>query len=85
MKFVQGDINQGQLQEMIGNLEETAMTALDSPSTEELGSHSMGKGSPSIAKQGSPSIKEVKSFKEFDRRIDTIAPISITQAWIGDS
>ena len=63
VKFVPGEIDEGLIAKMIGEMQETMMTYVD----DEV------------------HIEEEKSFKEFDRTITTIASISDTQAWVGDT
>ena len=60
-KFVSGQINGGQLLEMIGTLDEMTITVQDST-----------------------SVEEVKTYNDFSDFISTIAPISRSEAWIGD-
>ena len=63
VKFVPGEIDEGLIASMIGELQETTMA----------------KGEDEV------SHEEEKTFKEFDRMVNTIAPIFDTQAWVGDN
>ena len=67
--FVPGEINRSVIAEMIGRIEETSANVDASMTVEE------------VNVDASVTVEEVRTFKVFDKRITTIAPIPSDQAW----
>ena len=62
VKFVSGEINEGLVAKMIGELQEITMRK----------------------DEAEVKVEEEKTFKEFEKMVHTIVPISDTQAWVDD-